>query len=190
VTSFGSNDAVRVLEGSPCFTIGMLSQDEKWADEHTAHPAHDAILRPLLAASSECWVYGLKPDSEAQVAASEILVAERGKYRVNADGDPVVGYEYFWNARGGKRGTIVIIIPAERFPREIFLHCRGAWVFNNYRAGHTPAAINFAKKKAKEGSVVVCLPRNNGFEWAEVLAPEPLLLQLFIGALNACGGRY
>ncbi|HEY9171861.1 MAG TPA: hypothetical protein VI136_06220 [Verrucomicrobiae bacterium] len=61
-------------------------------------PAHELVLRPLLNATSDCWVYGLKPDSPILQRSSRILRLEKGKHRVLLSEEPILGHELLWNA--------------------------------------------------------------------------------------------
>ena len=175
----------QVIERSSNFTVRLLSREENREDEHTSHRVHATVLRPLLAIAEECWAYGIEKDSEVWRCALGILSPARGRYKVDTAGDPVTGREFFWNAHGGKRGTIVMVVPIAKFrPEETFKECREAWVFDNYRSGHSLAALKYATSKLEARShIVFCLPRNNGIEWAEVFAPKPLVFELYAQAV-------
>lgn len=150
-------------------------------DARTVYLAHENFLRPVLEQASDCWVYGLTQDSEVYTAVSDIITGEKGKYRVNLLKEPITGREVFWNAAGAKRGTIVLAIPVEAFDPSIFLKaCKYFAHPDNLRAGHTPAAINFAKKLAESANyVVLCFPRNNGMEWVDIFAHPELIAKYF-----------
>ncbi len=181
---------IHLIERSSNFTVRLLSRDEGWGDERTHHTAHDLVLRPILSVAEECWAYGIDPDSAPFEAARTILRKEGRRYKVGLSGDPVTGHELFWNARGGKRGTIAIAVELSRLDVEaVFQHCREAFVFNNYRSGHNTAAITYAQRKIEgKTHLVFCLPRNNGFEWMEVFAPQPVIFSLYAKALELCDG--
>jgi hypothetical protein len=183
-----NSDALALIERSSNFTIALLSRKERWENEGRHFSVHDTVLRPLLAMADECWAYGVQENSEVFLAAKTILSKEGRRHRVLLVGDPVTGHELFWNAYGGKRGTIAISIPAEKFDADkVFPHCLRTIVVTNYRAGHNPAAISYAQRKIDDGThVVVCLPRNNGMEWAEIFAPKPLVFSLFAKAQALC----
>ncbi|UXH77575.1 hypothetical protein [Roseateles amylovorans] len=170
------------------FTIRLLTSEAKWEGGLDAtHAVHRTVLRPLLAMADGCWAYGIDKDGPLWKRSADILQPDRGKFRIDLSCDPVSGRESLWNASGGKRGTIVITVPVERFDgAALFPHCLEAWVFDNPRAGHTPGALSFTSKRLAEGRhVIVCLPRNNGIEWAEVFAPQPLVFDLYAEALAA-----
>jgi len=162
------------------FTIGMIPRNREFQPEECL-PSHTKILRPLLANATECWVYDLKPRGPVYKSAAAILEPEKGRFRVRLEGDPVSGRELFWNADSGRRGTIVILVPADRFPAEkIFRACNGIWAFNNFLTGHTLAAARFARSQAAGSEfIAACLPRNNGIEWMDVFAEPKLALELF-----------
>jgi hypothetical protein len=183
-----SSDDIALVERSSNFTAGLLSSDEKWADESAHHAIHDSVLRPLLSVADECWAYGVEENSKVFKSAKAILTKEGRRHKVSLIGDPVTGHELFWNAHGGKRGTIVISVPSEKFDAPaIFPNCRRSFVFTNYRAGHSPGAITYAQRKIQNQThVVFCLPRNNGLEWMEIFAPKPLVFELFSIAGKLC----
>lgn len=143
-------------------------------DPHLALAEHDSILRPLLARADACLAYDLKEGSEALAAVADIASRERGRYRIDLSGDPVSGREYFWNASAGKRGSIAIMVPKNKYePREIFSHCVGFGVMGNPSIAHTPSAFRFAQQRASAGEqIVFCLTKNNGFEWIDVFAKK------------------
>jgi len=176
----------QLIERSSNFTISLLSREQAWGDATASHQVHKTVLLPLLGMAEECWAYGLVKGSQVWRSAADILTPERGKFRVNVSGDPVTGRELFWNASGGKRGTIVMVAPLARFnPEAIFSACRGAWIFENYRSGHTPAAVKLAQSRLEsQRHIVFCLPRNNGIEWIEVFAPKPQVFDLYSLALK------
>ena len=157
-------------------------------DEDARLPAHDKVLRPLLQAATECWAYGVRPGSDVDRAAKGLLQAARGKHRVSLDDDPLTGHEQFWNAQGGRRGTIVILTQRARFDAaKLFRGCREAFVLTNFRSAHTPAALRFARERARvDDMVAVCLPRNNGIEWMDVHVRPALALEFFDVARVAC----
>ena len=182
-------DPLRLLEGSSSFKVSLLDSDEKLSDEGCVHDVHQSVLKPLLDASHECFVYGLQSESAVRNAVTDLLTKDGSRWRLKASEDSVTGREVFWNAYGGKRGTVLVVLEAEKFPVEVFSHCRWAWVTNNYRSAHTPAAIDAARRRVRQKRVVVaCFPRNNGLEWIDLIAPHDLLQGLYSEALSRCGG--
>jgi hypothetical protein len=185
---------IALIERSSHFSLTLLDNEEKYADPGTPYGIHASVLRPLLARADACWVYGIGMESALWQAARDMLTPARGKFRVDTRGgasaDPVTGREVFWNARGGKRGTIVMTLPLADFPAGVFSACLHAGVMDNYRAGHTPAAVKFAQQAISGGThIAVCLPRNNGIEWMDLFAPKPLVFELYARARAACKGK-
>jgi hypothetical protein len=152
--------------------------------QHQAIPWHETVLRPLLAAADEAWVYELNEDSKVFEIAGGILRREKGKYRIGLSGDPIRGYELLWNASGGQRGSIALVIPSSRFPAlDIYPHCLRAYVVGNPAVSHSASAIRLAKAKAADGQFVCCLlSRTNGFEWLSIHASVPELERMLIQA--------
>ena len=162
------------------FSIGMVTRNCEFRLDESL-PSHAKILRPLLAVTKGCWVYDLKPRGPVYKTAAELLESEKGRFRVRLDGDPVSGRELFWNADSGRRGTIVMLIPVEKFPAGVvFRRCHGLWAFGNFLAAHTPAAARFARSQTANGKfIAACLPRNNGIEWLDLFMQPRLALKLF-----------
>lgn len=185
-----ANTDLALIERSSNFSLTLLDNEEKYADPGSPYGIHASVLRPLLARADACWVYGIGMESALWQAARDMLTPARGKFRVDtggASGDPVTGREVFWNARGGKRGTIAFTIPLADFPFEVLSACLKADVMDNYRAGHTPAAVKFAQQAIGAGThIAVCLPRNNGIEWMDLFAPKPLVFELYARARAEC----
>src|SRR5688500_843665 len=91
---------------------------------HAHFPEHDSVIRPLLYTAESCYVYGIAQGSDVQKAAGNILTKVNGKHSVRLDRDSIAGHEYFWNASGGKRGSVVFLVAIHTFaPAVIFPHC-------------------------------------------------------------------
>ena len=157
-------------------------------DYSTKLPRHESVLRPLLESATERWAYELQPNSDAFFAAEQIVTKHGAKYEINAEGESILGHEYFWNASGGMRGTIVLLLPVASLPFEVFAHCQKVFSFSNPSVGHTPSAFRFAKEKinADKNLVACLLPRNNGFEWIDFYAHTDIVCDLFNKARATC----
>ncbi len=186
-----SAEELAALESKGTFTVRVvpgLAWIAVRADQGMSIPWHEAVLRPLLRATHKAWVYELKPATDVFDAAKEIVTRESGKYAINLDGDPITGRELLWNASGGKRGSIVLEIAAERFPAgEIYPRCQGAYIVSNSTVPHSPAAIRYARTqveaKGASGDTICCLlSRTNGFEWISIYAAPSRLPALFADA--------
>ena len=141
---------------------------------------HESVLRPLLRIASQGYVYGVSQDS-AIWPGSGLLHAERGRHRIAMDGEPIVGHERFWNAGGGRRGSVVFLCSEEASrSTAIFKHTSRPGITYNMGAGHTPSAVRFARRSvASGGTVAILLPRNNGIEYMDVIAEPGLAVRLF-----------
>ncbi len=182
-----TTEELAALESKGTFTVRMVP-GMAWlaarADQHLSIPWHETVLRPLLRASRKAWVYELKQDSDVFESAKEIVTRESGKYAIDLGGNPIEGRELFWNASGGKRGSIVLEIPAEQFPAsEIYPRCQGAFIVGNSTVPHSPAAIRYARAQVADGDTICCLlSRTNGFEWISIFAAPSQLPALFAQA--------
>ena len=168
------------------FTLRVMPSTD-WvairSDQHQALPSHESVLRPLINASDEGWAYEINEESKVYEIASKRLRRVQGKFRVDLSGDPIRGHELLWNASGGQRGSIALVIPTSRVPApEIYSNCHQAFVVGNSTVPHTPSAVRLARTKAADGKYVCCLlSRTNGLEWISVYARtndlERMLLQ-------------
>lgn len=176
------NTRAALLKGG-CFVLRVMPSSE-WiairSDQHQALPWHESVLRPLLAATTEAWAYEIKLASRVHQVAGTRLRLERGKYRIDLTGDAIRGHELLWNASGGQRGSIALVVPRSRWSHTIYENCQRAFVLGNSTVPHTPAAVRLARAKAQDGEHICCLlSRTNGFEWISVYAAAPDLEALF-----------
>lgn len=178
-----STEELAALKSKGTFTVRVVPS-AAWlairSQQNQPLPWHDSVLRPLLAVATQAWAYELKPGSETFESASGIVERKAGKYAVDLSGEAVKGHELFWNASGGKRGSILLVIPAKDFPgSEIFPHCQKAFLINNSTVPHTPAAIRYARAIVDSESSVCCLlSRTNGLEWISFYASHDILSPL------------
>ena len=182
------------LERTGAFTLRVMPS-EVWLairqQQHQPLPWHETVLRPLLKATQSAWVYELDEKSDVFAIAQPLLRRERGKHAISLDGEPIRGHELLWNASGGKRGSIVLSMPAANFPsREIFPHCQQAFIVGNSTVPHTPSAVRFARAAVADGQTLCCLlSRTNGFEWLAIYTNPDLLEALLIEARSTVVNR-
>jgi hypothetical protein len=176
-------EARGALGRTGAFTVSVVPSSDWLAirpNQHQALPWHETVLRPLLRAAQEAWVYELKPGSEVHRIAKPIIERVRGKYRINLNGEPIRGFELLWNASGGQRGSIALVLPLATFPGvEIFQQCQQAFIMGNSTVPHSPSAIRLARRVASDAQSVCCLlSRTNGFEWVSLYAEQERLERL------------
>lgn len=152
-------------------------------------PWHESVLRPLLRCASEAWAYEMKEGTDVFESARSILEKQAGKYRVALSGDPIRGHELFWNAAGGKRGSIALLFRKDEVPAaEIFPYCERAFVVSNPSTPHTPAAYRYSKIATASGEFVVgMLSRTNGLQWLSFHGSYELVSSLYSQARALCG---
>lgn len=155
-------------------------------DERARLPSHDRFLRPILKLSKEAVAYGVEPASEVGRAAAGILKADRGRHWILLDREVIAEHELFWNATGSRRGTILIRCFAnDLLQSDVFTSTYRPNIVVNAGAAHTPSALRLARQFVEDGkSAVVCLPRNNGMQWADIFAPPQLAIELFEAAFE------
>jgi hypothetical protein len=154
-------------------------------------PAHEFVLRPLLRCAIEAWAYEMNEVTDVFEAARDILDKRAGKYRIDLSGEPIRGHELFWNAAGGKRGSIALLFRKDEVPgAEVFPYCERAFVVSNPSTPHTPAAYRYSKSATESGECVVAMfSRSNGLQWLSFHGSFEHIAPLFSQAGALCGTR-
>lgn len=75
------------------FFINLIPNEYYDYEENEALPVHELILRPLLLCAKECYVYGLKKDTELFQQCTDILSFTRNKYKLDLKKEVIKGYE-------------------------------------------------------------------------------------------------
>ncbi|MDN3233359.1 hypothetical protein [Priestia megaterium] len=150
-------------------------------EESETLPAHDLILRPLLASAKECYVYGLNQDTKLFHQCTDILSLIRNKYQLDLKKEVIKGYEQLWNATGWQRGSILVFLELEKLKDlNIFTSCYDPGILDNPNTGESIAAIRFCKGViSKEKKVGLCFSASNGIEWMKVYAEKDTLKELY-----------
>lgn len=166
------------------FIVSLLPQTaylESRSDPAVSLSCHETVLRPLLHAAAGAWVYELKEEGDTFAAGRTILVRTGRKYRIQVSGEPIIGHEAFWNAGGGKRGSIMLLFRSSELPAAaIFSHCVNVFIANNPSGVHSPAAVRYARAATGTGSFIAAmLSRTNGMQWLSFHGTHAELLPLF-----------
>lgn len=163
------------------FVVNLIPNGFYGYEESEELPAHDLILRPLLSCATECYVYGLKEDTELFHQCTDILSSTRSKYQLDLKKEVIKGYEQLWNATGWQRGSILIFIEPEKLKElNIFPSCYDPSILENPNSGESIAAIKFCKNVInKEKIVGLCFSASNGIEWMKVYAEKDILKGLY-----------
>jgi len=119
-------------------------------------PVHKRVMRPIVAASEECFVFGLAKCSAAFKHCTQILRPARGKHILDTSQEVVLGYEVLWNSAAPDRGSIVAVMAVDQFDRSILRYARRFLVLSNPGASNSPAAIRYCKAAAKAGKLAFC----------------------------------
>jgi hypothetical protein len=142
--------------------------------EHDMLPAHDFVIKPLLEKCLYCNVYGIKNESELYSTNQDILIKDKGKYTLDTTKECIKGHEYLWNATGGKRGSIIIILKEDIdifdniLPHTfIGIDC-DIPIIDNPNTGNTISAIRKCQEEMAKGNMGFCLTQNNGLEFMEI----------------------
>lgn len=183
---------VEALTTKRAFTVCVIPGEVYFAsrqDQSTPLDCHETVLRPLLQTAAEAWVYELKEGSEAFESGRSILTRQAGKFRIELTGEPIKGHELFWNAAGGKRGSIVLLFkPAELPAQQILPHCERVFIVNNPSTPHSPAAMRYVREATADGGLICgLLSRSNGMQWLSFHGHPDQLLPLFAQAKAITG---
>lgn len=148
-------------------------------------PAFESVLSPLLKQALRCYIYGLK-NSEVKNTLQQIIVADRGKYRLDLEKEVIEGFEWFWHSGYPDRGSIVILIdPKQMDLTPIFSHCFDVLIMDNPNTGHTPSAVQFCRKQSGLGLIAICITETNGLEWLDLFASvEQNLYEAAVASCN------
>lgn len=167
------------------FFVNLIPNGYYDYEENEVIPAHELILRPLLLCAKECYVYGLKKDTELFQQCTDILSFTRNKYKLDLKKEVIEGYEQLWNATGWQRGSILIFLESEKLKKlNIFTSCYDPSISENPNSGESAAAIRFCKDVVtKEKLVGLCFSASNGIECMKVYAEYHTLKELYECAL-------
>ena len=164
-----------------------LIEDKYHYDKNDKLPAHDFVLKPLLENCIYSYVYELKSDSELYVNNKDILMREKGKYKLDTAKDCVSGREYFWNAAGWQRGSIAIILKNDTsLFDKIFKRAYNPSFLENPNTANTISAIKKCKEEMEKENIGVLLTASNGIEWMLIYAKQEILEKLFEMARKNC----
>ena len=156
-------------------------------DVNSSLPAHDFVIRKLLANCKDAYVYGLKKESELFINNANILINDRGKYKFDISQECVKGHEYLWNVTGWKRGSIVIIIDENKFDfQTVFKNCYRPALSATPNTGNTLSATKKCKEEATKNNIAICFPASNGLEWMQIYATPEMTEQLLREAKIFC----
>lgn len=167
------------------FFVNLIPNGYYDYEENEVLPAHELILRPLLLCAKECYVYGLKKDTELFQQCNDILSFTRNKYKLDLKKEVIKGYEQLWNATGWQRGSILIFLEPEKLKKlNIFTSCYDPSISENPNSGESAAAIRFCKDiVTKEKLVGLCFSASNGIEYMKVYAGNDTFKELYECAL-------
>jgi hypothetical protein len=150
-------------------------------------PAHSLVIKPLIEKSLFTYVYGLKKDDELVKLNTDILIADKGKYKFDISKECVIGHEKLWNLTGWKRGSIIIVIEKDKINfSEIFKNTYNPRLLNTPNSGNTISAIKKCKEEAEKDNIAICLSASNGMEWLQIFAKGETFKAIVNEAKNYC----
>jgi hypothetical protein len=161
------------------FRAELISDEVETLEPEESVAAHRKVIRPLLAAADECYVYGLRRGSPLLAQCEAILSPDRGRYALDLSREVVVGYEPLWNATARDRGSIVAVVPTAAFDRAVFRSALRFYVISNPNISHTPAAIRFCRAAAKAGKLAFSFTKHSSRN-VQVYGPPRALQQMYL----------
>jgi hypothetical protein len=141
-------------------------------------PVHKRVMSPIVAASEECFVYALATKSPALKRSARILRPARGKHAIDTSGEAVVGHESLWNSAAPDRGSIVAIVPVDKFDRSVLRYGLRFYTLDIRGASNTPAAIRYCQAAAKLGKLGFCFDFHSARN-VQVYGPPEVLQDLY-----------
>jgi hypothetical protein len=150
-------------------------------------PAHDFVLKPLLENCLYSYVYGIKESNELYQKNRDILIREKGRYRLDTTKECVYGHEHLWSATGWERGSIIIILKNNtNLFNEIFKYTYNPCFFATPNMGNTISAVKKCREEMENGNTGICLSASNGMEWIQIYARQENIDELFELAEKNC----
>jgi hypothetical protein len=157
---------LKLVENSYCMPIYIQLIVDRWHyNERTKLPVHELVVRPLLEKCIYSYVYGLNNNDELYKNNMDILIKEKGKYKLNLSKECILGHEYLWNITGGKRGSIIIVLENDlNIFNKIFENTFNPSILDNPNTGNTISAIKKCKEEMGKGNIGICFSASNGIE--------------------------
>ena len=172
-------------------------------------PVFEKVIRPMLNASNKAFIYlpknGAQEDYDNSIAlclqvpslmgsvapaiiqaldlsTEDILVKERGKYRLDKTKDCITKHEYLWLANGYRRGSIIINLPRDFDFLSVLPHCYTPKELLNPILGQSPGAVKMCKEIKDNGGIAVIFSASNGLEFMDIYAPNEVINSILTNA--------
>lgn len=143
----------------------------------------------LPATQPQTFFYGISDESEIYSLNADILIKDKGKYKLDRAKECISGHEYLWNAATWKRGSIVLILNKDFDFREIFRDCYHPGLAATPNSGNSPGAVKKCKEESEKGKIGICFPASNGIEWVQIYTDEKHRDNLYELACQLCRER-
>lgn len=173
------------------FDVGLLPSDGlRYSidyNENQKLEAHELVLRPLIDSANEVLVYGLNKTSKLMSEHQDILIRDKGKYKLDLNKEVISGHESLWNSVEWERGSIVIMVEKGKFDyQRVLQRCYRPGVIGNPKSGNSGSAIKYCIANSQNGFFSFCLAASNGIDWMTIYGPQNELEILFKYADNNC----
>jgi hypothetical protein len=167
--------------------VNLTGEIRHHYDEKSKIPAHDLVIRPLLEKCLYAFVFGLRRESLLYKQNLDILIQEKGKFKLDTSKECVNGHEHLWNATTWKRGSIIIILRDTEidFPK-LFKHTYQPGLAATPNSGNSLSATKKCKIEADKGNIAICFPASNGIEWITIYAKGQVFDNLVEQAFANC----
>lgn len=138
------------------------------ADRGVLTEAEEVCLRGLLAATTECFVFGMHRGSAAWDAIADLTEQRARRTALSLSRtDPVTGRGAFWKAPPFERGSVVLSMSVALIREHQPFACARGWgTCVNPGSGNTRRAWDmFRRLEISNDSVHGILPASNGIQW-------------------------
>jgi len=141
-------------------------------DEQAELPAHEKVIRPMLSNCIEAFIYGLSDKSDLYKLNADILIKDKGKYKLDRNKECITGHEYLWNATTWKRGSIALILNKDFDFTDIFKNCYRPGLVATPNSGNSLSAVKKCKEESEKANIGICFSASNGIEWIQIYTDE------------------
>ena len=156
------------------------------------------VIRPMVNASLKAFVYLPKKEANEEynnsvatlpleirenfapivpsldLSSMDILIKDRGKYRIDTTKECIIGYEQLWLANGYMRGSIIIILPHDFNFINLLPYCNTPMELLTPNMGQSPGAVKLCKKARDNGYIAVIFSAAQGLNSMNLYASKKI----------------
>jgi hypothetical protein len=143
-------------------TVKMLPYRNVYEENHT-FPEHDLVIRPLLENCIYSYIYVPKENIGTYSNNKDILIREKGKYRLDLSKECIKGHERLWNCYDYDNDhhnycSIIIIMKSDfNLFDKIFENTFNPSVMGTPNTGNSISALKKCKEEMEKGNFGICI---------------------------------